>query len=339
MPIKLEQLKRQLNAEQFSFMITGDEPLLMMEAGDSIRAFLRQQGFTERSVFDIGRNFDFNDVSQESDNFSLFAEKKIIELRFEKLPDKAQQDALKELLETPNDDCRYLIRCPKMDKRKLSTKWVKSIEANGLVVQIWPVAGYQLNGWLSDRAAQLGLTLTGDAVQMLADRSEGNLLAANQDLQKLQLLSSEQPVDVEQVMSSVANNARYSVFELLDTALAGKADKVQKMIQQLQQEGVVPIILVATLYREVRQMVKMSEQMATGRSASDVVKEYRVWSSRSRLVTNALNKLPLRVWLRILARCGHLDKMSKGQAEGNVWDELMTCLLLMGGKLLWRKVI
>ena len=93
MPIKLEQLKRQLNAEQFSFMITGDEPLLMMEAGDSIRAFLRQQGFTERSVFDIGRNFDFNDVSQESDNFSLFAEKKIIELRFEKLPDKAQQDA------------------------------------------------------------------------------------------------------------------------------------------------------------------------------------------------------------------------------------------------------
>ncbi len=339
MPIKAEQLKSHLKAPQPAYLLVGDEPLLMMEAQDTIRQFLNNQGFGERRVYEINRNFNFDEVAAESDNLSLFAEKKIIELRFEKVPDKQQQKSLEELCAAPADDHVLLISCPRLDKRQLSSKWVKAIEKHGLVVQIWPVAGYQLVQWIGQRARQAGVELTPDAEQLLADRCEGNLLAAKQDLDKLALLAEEQPIGPEQVMASVANNARYTTFELIDTALSGNGQKVVRMLRQLQAEGVVSVILVATLYREARQMVKMSSAVAAGQSVADVVREYRIWSTRSRLVSAALQRVPLNVWQGLVKRCAHLDKLSKGMATGNVWDELLTCLLLMGGKSLWKKVI
>ncbi len=339
MAIKAEQLSGALKQSPRSILLTGEEPLLMLEAQDTVRSSLKQSGFIERSVYEVTRNFDFNQLTAEADNLSLFAERKLIELRFDKLPDKAQQEALKSLLESRDDDTCYLVSCPKMDKRKLSAKWVKAFEAQGIVVQIWPIPSYQLPRWLEQRAKKVGLILTPDAIQLLADRSEGNLLAAKQDLDKLVLLADAQSIGVEQVLDAVANNARYNIFELIDTALSGNAAKVARMLDQIRSEGVVPVIIVATLYREVRQLMKMSEQVNAGKSVADVVREYRVWSSRTRLVSQALNRLPVKVWQRLVGRCAHLDKLSKGQTSGNVWDELMTCLLLMGGKQLWRKVV
>ncbi len=339
MPIKYEQLANHLTKPLAAYLVVGDEPLLMMEAQDSIREYLKQQGFGERRVYEVARNFSFDEVTADSDNFSLFAEKKIIELRFDKIPDKQQQKALQDICSASVEDQVLIISCPKLDKRQLSSKWVKAVEQQGLVVQIWPVAGYQLTQWIGQRARQAGIELTPDAQQLLADRCEGNLLAAKQDLDKLALLAEQQPIGPEQVMASVANNARYTTFELIDTALSGNGQKVVRMLRQLQAEGVVPVILVSTLYREARQMVKMSSAVAAGQSVADVVREYRVWSSRSRLISGALQRIPPKVWQGLVKRCAHLDKLSKGMATGNVWDELLTCLLLMGGKPLWKKVI
>jgi DNA polymerase-3 subunit delta len=176
-------------------------------------------------------------------------------------------------------------------------------------------------------------------LQLLADRCEGNLLAAKQDLDKLALLAEQQPIGSEQVMASVANNARYTTFELIDTALSGNGPKVVRMLRQLQAEGVAPLILVSTIYREARQLLKMSVAVASGQSVADVVRDFRIWSSRSRLISGALQRIPPKVWQSLVNRCAHLDLLSKGKAEGNVWDELLTCLLLMGGKPLWKKVI
>lgn len=339
MPIKPEQLSTHISPLLPCYMVTGDEYLLVMEAQDLIRSAAREQGFSERQVHEVNKQFDFNQLAAAADNLSLFAEKKLVELRFDKLPDKDQQKALAELLAQDLDDTVWLISCPKMDKRKLAAKWVKQIEQQGCVVQVWPIAAYQLAKWLTQRAANLGVHLTPNAVQFLADSCEGNLLAAKQDLEKLKLIQSEQPLDVEELKQSVANNARFNVFELIDTALAGQTKKAATMLSQLRQEGVVPVIIIATLYRESKNLLNMSAEVAQGKSIAEVVREYRVWSSRSRLISQALHSVPGGVWQRLVSRCAHLDKMAKGQESGNVWDELLTCLLLMGGKPLWRKVL
>ncbi len=339
MVVKLEQLASQLSSQMSAVLLSGDEPLLMMEAQDLVRQKARDLGFSERHIHDVNRQFDFSQLGAGADNLSLFAEKKLIELRFEKLPDKNQQAALLELLAQPLDDHFWLISCPKMDKRQLGNKWVKALDNQGIVVQIWPVPVYQLPQWLSARARQLGISIEPDALQLLADRSEGNLLAASQDMNKLALLASDKAIGLQEVMDAVANNARYTTFELIDTALAGQSEKVARMIQQLRQEGVVPVVLVATLYREVRQLYKMSQEVASGSTIADVLKSHRVWSNRTRLLSGALQKLPAKVWLKLVTRCAHLDKMAKGLEGGNVWDELLTCLLLLGGKLVWKKVV
>ncbi|NVJ59689.1 MAG: DNA polymerase III subunit delta [Gammaproteobacteria bacterium] len=339
MPIKPEQLSKHLKPLLPCYLITGDEYLLIMEAQDAIRSAAKEQGFTERQVHEVNKQFSFNELSADANNMSLFAEKRIIELRFEKLPDKDQQKSLDELTANSPEDTVWLITCPKMDKRKLSVKWVKNIEINGCVVQVWPIASYQLTQWLSQRAASAGVKLTSGALQFLADSCEGNLLAAKQDLEKLQLIRSDQPLDVSELKEAISNNARFNVFELIDTALAGHVQKANVMLSQLKQEGVVPVIVIATLYRECKTLFSMSSEVSKGKSVTDVVREYRVWSNRTRLISQALNKVPSAVWQRLVSRCAHLDKVAKGQEEGNVWDELMTCLLLMGGTPLWRKVL
>ncbi|MCO7227384.1 DNA polymerase III subunit delta [Pleionea sp. CnH1-48] len=338
MPIKAEQLATALTNAHHHFLVTGDEPLLAMEAQDLIRKQVRQAGVSERQLYDVGRGFDFASLNVAADNFSLFAEKKLIELRFDKLPDKGQQDKLAELLANPDEDTYWLITCPKMDKRQLGKSWVKAIDANGLVVQIWPVAGYQLASWIQQRAQQMQLRLGSEAAQLLASRSEGNLLAAKQDLDKLQLLYDDQNINTDEVLAAVANNARYSTFELIDTALSGNHEKAGRILRQLQDEGVASVILVSAVYRECRQLASMSQAMASGISVNEVMNQFRVWRTRSRLLSTALQRVPPAAWNRIVVRCAHLDKVAKGQAVGNVWDELMTCLLLMGGTPLWRKI-
>ncbi|WMS86559.1 DNA polymerase III subunit delta [Pleionea litopenaei] len=339
MIIKAEQLSSAISSLSQSYLLTGDEPLLLMEAQDTVRAAAREQGYTERHVFDVTKQFDFNQVHSDADNLSLFAEKKITELRFDKLPDKAQQEQIKELISRLNEDTLLLVSCPKLDKRQLNSAWVKALNSQGTVVQIWPVAGYQLPQWIKQRAQASGLKLTDAAVSVLVERSEGNLLATKQDIDRLQLLCEQETVDAPQVLDTIADNARYNVFELIDSALSGEVAKTRRMIELIQAEGVVPVILVATVYREARNLLKMSYQLRQGDSMSEVLKQYRVWSNRSRLITGALNRVPFGVWERIVSRCGHLDKLAKGSEVGNVWDELLTCLLLMGGQSIWRRVL
>ncbi|MEE4245019.1 MAG: DNA polymerase III subunit delta [Kangiellaceae bacterium] len=346
MPIKFEQLDKVLSQPKRCGMIAGDDPLLVMQAQDKARAAARKWGVTERNVFNITRSFDFNSISVSADNLSLFSEQKLIELRFEKLPDKKQQNELMELLSNENPDTYFLITCPKLEKRQLSSKWVKQIESIGYLLQVWPIPSYQLQQWVTNQAKEFAISLSPQAIQVLVDRSEGNLLAARQDLEKLSLLNAQatdsdgQPVVIseQEVLASVAHNARYTVFELIDTAMTGNVSKVADMIHQLQQEGVATVIIVASLYRECRQMLKMSLAVSRGQSISAVVKEYRVWPSRSRLISQTLSRVPPKVWQRVVVRCAHLDKLSKGAQKGNIWDDLLTCLVLIGGRPLWKKL-
>ncbi|NVJ51763.1 MAG: DNA polymerase III subunit delta [Gammaproteobacteria bacterium] len=339
MTLSIEQLPSAVQSLATAYLITGDEPLLVMEAQDCIRNAAREQGVSERQVYEINKQFDFNQIQVSADNLSLFAEKKLLELRFDKVPDKTQQQHLLALIENLNDDSHIAITCPKLDKRQLGAKWCKAIAERGHVVQIWPVPSYQLSGWIKQRAGSLGLSLDASAIRLIAERSEGNLLSAQQSLDKISLANLTPPIHAEQVLDVIADSARYNVFELIDTALAGDGAKTTRMLQQIKAEGVVPVILVASLYREVRNLLKMSEQVARGQSVTAVVQEYRVWKSRSRIVSTALNKVPLTVWQRLVTRCAHLDKLAKGAETGNIWDELLTGLLLMGGRPLWRKVL
>ncbi len=339
MPIKYEQIKQVLTAPKSHYLVSGDEYLLMMEAQDMIRSAMRSWGAVERKVYDVKKNFDFSELTSASENFSLFSETKIIELRFESVPNKAQQKELEALWSEHDDQTLWLLSCPKLDKRQWGQLWIQIIEKHGYAVQIWPVYHNQLPRWIQQRAQAMQLTLTSDAIQCLCERSEGNLLASHQDLQRLALLSSDSRITEQQVLDFTSDNARYSIYELMDTALSGDIKKSEGILKRLKREGVSEVLIISTLYREARQLLKMSQQIKLGLSIEQTMQKAGVWKTKTRVTSLALQRVPEKVWSLIVARCAHLDLIAKGQIKGQVWNELMTCLLLMAGRSLWRKVI
>ncbi len=337
LPINPEQLDANIKQHR-KFFIAGDETLLVEEVQDQLRAFTKQQGAVERKLFSVNKSFDFNLIFTESDNLSLFSDTQLIELRFDKAPDRNQQKELVELFANPTEDF-LLVSLPKLDAKQWKAKWIKEIEKQALTVQVWPVNLSQFPRWLSNRARASGLEFEPEAMQLLIEKSEGNLLAAKQELDRLSLLFSNQIITKQQVAETAAENARFNIFEIIDTALSGNSQKIPTMLQGIKREGVPAILLLNSIYREARQMAAMSELIANGEHPSSVMSSYRIWSSRQSPVQRGLNKVPPRVWKMLVSRCAHLDKVLKGLEEGNLWDELLTCLLFMSGRQLWKKVI
>ena len=247
------------------YVVSGDEALLCQEACDAIRAATRQQGFGERQVFNAENNFDWGQLLQAGASLSLFAEKRLLELRIPNgKPGDKGAAALLEYLARPAEDTVLLISLPKLDGSTQKTKWAKALidGAQTQFLQIWPVDAAQLPQWIRQRLAQAGLSASQEAVEMIAARVEGNLLAAAQEIEKLKLLAEGGQVDADTVLAAVADSARYDVFGLIDAALAGEAAHALRMLEGLRGEGVEPPVILWALAREIRLLATIAEALS-----------------------------------------------------------------------------
>ena len=320
------------------YVISGDEPLLCQEAADAIRAATREQGFSERLVFNADNNFDWGNLLQAGASLSLFAEKRLLELRLGNGKPSDKGAALLEYLARPAEDTVLLISLPKLDGNAQKSKWGKALieGAHTQFVQIWPVDAHQLPQWIRQRLAQSGLSASAEAVDMIAIRVEGNLLAAAQEIEKLKLLAEGTQIDVDTVQAAVADSARFDVFGLIDAALNGEAAHALRMLEGLRGEGVEPPVILWALAREIRLLATIAQQYAQGMPLDKAFSAARppVWDKRRPLVSKALQRLSATRWAALLQDAQQIDAQIKGQAQGDPWTGLSLLTLNLCGQRL-----
>ena len=314
------------------YLVTGDEHLLVAEALDSIRAAAREQGFTARDLHVTGPGFDWAAVRDASANLSLFAERRIVEIVLPTgKPGRDGGAALVELAETLHPDTLLLVTGAKLDRGAASAKWAKTLERVGTFVPIWPIERRDLPGWIAARMRAVDLEPDRDAVALLADRVEGNLLAASQEIQKLRLVLGAGPVTGDAVAAAVANSSRFDVYKLADAALAGNAARAIAMQQSLKVEGVEPVLAVWALTREVRVLARLRESAQGSRNPAAAMQKLGVWRNRQGLIKSALGRHSLAATYRLLKLLGRADASAKGQAPGDPWQMLSTAIVELAG--------
>lgn len=344
MRINVDQLDSHLQRSlQGFYWIAGDETLLVQEALAALRACGRAQGFTEWELFFVDRSFSWQTMLQSGNSLSLFADRKIIELRVSGKLDEAGRDALGQYLASPNPDNLLILVTPKQESATLSTKWFKALESAGVFVQVWPVDLRGLPRWIAARMARLGLSADADAISLLCERVEGNLLAADQEIEKLGVLTGATParkvhVDRRQIMALVADSSRYNVFSLLDAALLGDARRCLKVLAGLQAEGSEVLALLAMLARELRTLIAIRRRIDSGSAGAAAMSAEGVRKTHEAPVAAALERLSLPALEALLQQARQVDLAVKGMSTSNAWTELTDILLALSGTPLMTPV-
>ena len=338
MEISSGQLNAQLRPPNRAlYWVSGDDPLLMLEAGDAIRSFLRKQGFEQRDLFHVDKNFDWNNFFQLTSSLSLFAEKRVIELRFASAkPDEEGKKALQHFIDNPSADIAVMIIGPKLDKATTSTKWFGNLTANALLVKVWPLKREELPNWLNTRLKAAGISASRDAVAMLADRVEGNLLAAVQDIERIKLAyadnnGTEKQLEASDIAEFVSDNSRLTSFDLIDATLLGETSRAQKILQGLRAEGVHPLPILATFTRELDSLLPMLAQKEQGQTSEVIMRNARVWSNRKTAVKSSLARLSKSEAWQLLHHARLIEGAIKGMNLANPWDELSLLSLRLSG--------
>jgi DNA polymerase-3 subunit delta len=310
------------------YVITSDEHLLALEAADKIRKAARAQGLTEREVLVAERYFKWGELLAANQSQSLFGDRKLIELRIPSgKPGKDGGQALQEYVGSLNPDNVTLITLPKLDWQTAKAAWVGALQQAGMYIDIPLVDRTHLPAWIGMRLAAQQQSADKQSVEFIADRVEGNLLAAHQEIQKLGLLYPAGKLSFEQVQDAVLNVARYDVFKLNEAMLSGDAARLVRMIEGLKGEGeALPLVLWA-MAEEIRTLLKLRAGVAQGKSLGMLMKEYRIWGSRERLMEPALRRLKLPMLESALQEAAQIDKMVKGLRAkafaGDAWDALL----------------
>lgn len=325
------------------FLLTGDEPYQLMEAADAIRLYAQNKGYTERDILHADNSFKWSELSGVSNSLSLFSENKLIDLRLEmKTPGKAGSQAIRDYMENIPEDKILVIQTPKLAAAARNAAWVKAIDKQGVVIQVWDLSAAQTMAWINKKMRHFGMRATQDAVRLLTERVEGNLLAAFQEINKLRLLfkedndqQSETLIDEEQVLAAVSDSSRFSIFDLSNAVMAGDLPRVQHIHHNLKEEGVPIQLILWTLSDLSRQLYDASFKLNNGMTASQLVA--KMPRPRQRPFQAALQRMRDANWNDILKKNSDIDRLSKGQSEiankglGRVWSELLELALILAG--------
>ena len=303
------------------YTLHGDEPLLQQEATDAIRQAARAQGFTERTTHVVsGAHFDWSEVQAAAGSLSLFADKQMLEIRIPSgKPGKEGSAAIQQLAESAqgNDSTLLVFLLPRLDKMTKTGAWFTALENNGVSIQIDPVERKALPQWIAQRLQLQGQRVVAgiegqQALQFFADRVEGNLLAAHQEIQKLALLHSAGELSLGQIESAVLNVARYDVFNLSEAVLGGHLVRVQRMLDGLQAEGEAEVLVHWALAEDIRALKRVKDAMDSGRPLPMAMRENRIWGPKERLFERILPRLSSRALSELLQAAHQVDGIVKG---------------------------
>jgi len=325
-----QQLQSNLQRKLESiYLIAGDEPLLVGEALQRVRDAARGQNYLERSLHVVDRGFRWSDLAHDADNLSLFAARKILELRLAApRPGDAGAAAIRDLAEDSDPDRVVLIGVmTKLDASAARSQWVKAVEKHGAVVDVWPIARNDLPRWIEARAKTAGFELSRAAAELLADRVEGNLLAADQEIQKLGLLHASELIGEDSVLAAVANSARFDVFRLSDAVMAGEAARALRVLAALREDGTQPALVSWALLREIALLARLSLAVERGVPIERALKENGVWQSRQGLVSSAVRRHQSSDYGSLLSQAADVDNIVKGAKFGRPWDALTNLVL------------
>lgn len=330
------QLARQLKDRLAAiYVVSGDEPLLCQEACDAIRNACREQGISERQVFDAGPNFEWGQLIEAGASLSLFAEQRLIELRIANGKPSDKGAALLDYLQSPAQDTVLLVSLPKLDSSTQKSKWVKALidHPQSQFIQVWPVEASQLPQWLGQRLAQSGLSASREALDLICERVEGNLLAAAQEVEKLKLLSDGSRIDLDTIQAAVGDSARFDVFGLIDACLQGDATHTLRILEGLRGEGVEPPVILWALTREIRQLGSLVQQYTQGIPLDKAFSSARppIWEKRRPLLSKAIQRLSGQRCSLMLQQAQRVDAQIKGQAPGSPWVGLSRLSLALSG--------
>jgi len=324
MSIKPEQLPGLLQRSLApAYLIAGAEPLLVQECRDQVIQAAQAQGFTERSVHEAGVNFDWDQLGEESATPSLFASRKILDLRLPTgKPGNDGSKALIKLAEEADPDLLLLVSSGDWGTAMRKLKWAAALARAGVLVEIWPVKPAQLPGWIRQRMKMAGLDPEPEAVALLAEMVEGNLLAAQQEIHKLLLLNRSDRVTSDDVARSVASSARFDSFRLVECALQGALDECLRVAAGLQRTGVPIQAVTGAIYRELSLAATARSAIAGGESEAAVFGRLRVWPARQGPMRRALGRLSEFQFGEVFRALGLIDRQSKGRAPGDAWQAL-----------------
>lgn len=318
-------------------LVAGDEPLLVSEACDAIRAKARAAGFTERELHVVERGFDWEAMRANSRNMSLFADRKIIEIRLGSAgPGEQGTKVLGEFAQEPNGDTLVLVIAGKLDSKSLSTRWVSSIEKNGWLIQTWPIELPRLPAWIRERLKRHGLDVDQAAAMMIAERVEGNLLAAHQEIEKLALLYPAGKLSLEAVENAVVDSARYDVLQLGLAAMQAQTARAMRILQGLREEGVDSTVVLWGLKQDITWLSRVAHSMKRGQSADSAMNGEYVWRPRQPAMKQALNRLQSNAIQRLLIDASNVDKAIKGVRRSDAWLELQALVARLAGVKLRR---
>jgi DNA polymerase-3 subunit delta len=315
------------------YVVHGDEPLLAIEAGDAIRAAARRQGCDEREVLVVEPGFKWDAFLAASANMGLFGNRKLVDLRIASgKPGVEGARSLEAYAGNPNPDQVLLITLPKLDRAAQAAAWFGALAAAGVTVAVYPLGRDELPAWIAARLARQKQRASRDTLAFLADRCEGNLFAARQEIEKLGLLLPEGDIDHDAVERAVTDVARYDVFELSEAWLAGDAARVQRILSALAAEGEGLPFIVWQLGEDVHALAGVLDAVAAGTPMAGALKSARVWGKRQQAMERAAKRIDRGQVIALLRSLSRLDALSKGLGRGNPWDEIAAAGFALAGK-------
>jgi len=309
------------------YLIGGEEPLLLQECCDQVREAAKAQGFVEREILQVERGFDWSELQQAAAP-SLFASQKIIDLRLRTgKPGREGAKVLGEWADAPDPNMVLLVSCEQWDAGSRKSKWAARLGKAGQQVDIWPIKAQELPGWLEQRMNQQGMQPEPEVLRILADRLEGNLLAAQQEIDRLALLKGAGTITADDVMAVVADSSRFDAFALAEHMLSGNLREGLRVAAGLRRMGAPLPMLLGALLRELKTTEAFRLAMRAGEQENMVFRRLNVWYNRQNTVRAAARRLDTRKLFGAFKTLSLIDRQSKGRAAGDPWQSIDALLL------------
>ncbi|NQY26896.1 MAG: DNA polymerase III subunit delta [Piscirickettsiaceae bacterium] len=319
------------------YLVFGDEQMLVEECSDVIRQQARQNGANDRQVWHVEGRFNWSELQWQEQTMSLFASQRLLEIRLPSgAPGKEGGEALRKYAANPPPDTTLLIISGKIDARSQKSKWFSELDRIGVTIPVWPVDIAHLPRWILQRMQQRGLRANQAVAALIAERVEGNLFAAGQEIEKLQLLCPAGEVDEQTVLDSVADNARFEAFGLMDSVFAGQTTKIPRMITRLRAEGLDILAVFSAVSWALHRIIDMAIQLDQGQRIEQVFAAQKppIWDKNKPMMRQALSRHPASQWQVFLQQMANIDQAAKGSLQTCPWALLEAlCMQVAGNRL------